>query len=124
MKRKNIVGGNLKRIRTEMELTQEEVALRSELSQGYINQLESGKRMYTQKSLEQIADSLKIPISDFFHQEERSVGVREYKVEYKRKKPPTKKEVLALFNNLPPRLKEHYYSLMTLEKELWGKRQV
>ncbi len=127
MKRKNIVGENLREIRISMELTQEEVALRSGLSQGYINQLESGKRMFTQKSLEQIAEALNMPIINFFKKEkERTVGVceevSEYKIEYKRKKKsPSKKEILALLHDLPPRLREHYLTLLKLEKELWGK---
>lgn len=60
-KRKNLVGKNLRKIRMQMGHTQEEVALRSCLSQGYINQLESGKRMFTQKSLEKIAEALDVP---------------------------------------------------------------
>ena len=51
-------------------LTQEEIALESGLSQGYINQLESGKRRYTQKSLELIADALSIPVVELFKEEE------------------------------------------------------
>ena len=123
MKRKNMVGENLKKIRADKGLTQEEVALRSGLSQGYINQLESGKRMYTQKSLEQIAAALDISITDFFREEETTAGVREYKAGYNRSKPPTKKEILALLIGLPPKLKEHYFSLLKLEKALWEKHQ-
>jgi len=124
MQRENIVGENLRKIRIKIGLTQEEVALRSGLSQGYINQLESGKRMFTQKSLEQIAKALKIPIIDFFRfEKEKSVGVREEATEYKykRKKSPSKKEILALLNELPPRIREHYLTLLKLEKELWRK---
>lgn len=126
MQRKNIVGENLRKIRIRMGLTQEEVALRSGLSQGYINQLESGKRMFTQKSLEQISKALKIPIIDFFkfkEEKEKSVGVREEVPEYKyrRKKSFSKKEILALLNELPPQLRDHYLTLLKLEKELWKK---
>ena len=123
MKRKNMVGENLKKIRTDKGLTQEEVALRSGLSQGYVNQLESGKRMYTQKSLEQIADALDISIADFFREDETNASVREYKSEDNRTKPPTNKEISALLNGLPPKLKEHYFSLLKLEKALWEKHQ-
>lgn len=123
MKRENMVGENLKKIRMDMGLTQEEVALRSGLSQGYINQLESGRRMFTQKSLEQIADALDISITDFFREEETTAGVREYNTEYNRSKPPTKKDIFALLSILPPKLKEHYFSLLKLEKALWEKHQ-
>lgn len=123
MKRENMVGKNLKKIRADKEFTQEEVALRSGLSQGYINQLESGRRMFTQKSLEQIADALDVSIADFFRKEGTTTGVSESNVEYNRTKPPTKKEIFALLSSLPPILKEHYFSLLKLEKVLWEKRQ-
>ena len=85
MKRKNIVGENLRKIRIKMGLTQEETALRSNLSQGYINQLESGKRMFTQKSLELIAKALNIPLIDFFKDEGGADSVHEDVSEYKYK---------------------------------------
>ncbi|MDI6759174.1 MAG: helix-turn-helix transcriptional regulator, partial [Candidatus Omnitrophota bacterium] len=58
MKRRdrNIIGENIRKLRMQAGLTQEELALKSGLSQGYVNQLENGKRNYTQKSLELIAD--------------------------------------------------------------------
>jgi transcriptional regulator with XRE-family HTH domain len=123
MSKKNIVGENLRKIRLQMGLTQEEVALRSGLSQSYINQLESGKRMFTQKSLEQIGKALNIPIIDFFRKEEEVATVREESSEYKykRKKRTSKREILELLNGLPPKLKEHYLTLLRLEKELWKK---
>ncbi len=120
MKRKNVVGESLRKIRIRMGFTQEEVALRSGLSQGYINQLESGKRMFTQKSLEQISEALDVPLIDFFRKKERKTdGVREEVSEYKREKSPSKKEILALLNELPLQLREHYITLLKLEKELW-----
>jgi transcriptional regulator with XRE-family HTH domain len=123
MGKKNIVGENLRRIRLRMGLTQEEVALRSGLSQSYINQLESGKRMFTQKSLEQIGKALNIPIIDFFRKEEETPAIREETTEYKykRKKRTSKREILELLNGLPPKLREHYLTLLRLEKELWKK---
>ncbi|HDH11379.1 MAG TPA: XRE family transcriptional regulator [Nitrospirae bacterium] len=123
MKRNNIVGNNLRKTRMKLGLTQEEVALRSGLSQGYINQLESGKRMFTQKSLEQIAEALGISIADFFQKKKKLTGIREDSIEYNRKKPPSQKEIAALLSGLPPKLKEHYFSLLKLEKEMWGKLQ-
>jgi transcriptional regulator with XRE-family HTH domain len=123
MKRKNTVGENLRKIRINMRLTQEEVALRSNLSQGYINQLESGKRMFTQKSLELIAKALNIPLIDFFKDEGGADSVREDISEYKYKsgKGTSKKEILALLSELPAQLREHYLTLLRLEKEFWKK---
>ncbi len=124
MKRKNTVGENLRKIRTGMGLTQEEVALRSGLSQGYINQLESGKRMFTQKSLEQIAEALNVPLLNFFRKSEKKTeGVREDVSGYnKRKKTFSKKEIFTLLNELPAQLREHYLTLLKLEKELWKRK--
>ena len=123
MKRKNIVGENLRKIRIKMGLTQEEAALRSNLSQGYINQLESGKRMFTQKSLELIAKALNIPLIDFFKDEGGADSVHEDVSEYKYKsgKAASKKEILALLSELPAQLREHYLTLLRLEKEFWKK---
>ena|SRR3989338_11702814 len=121
MKRKNIVGENLRKIRLNTGLTQEEVALRSDLSQGYINQLESGKRLFTQKSLELIAEALEVPIIDFFRKEEgRAAGVSEdvSKYKYRRRKASLTEEILALLNELPRRTRKHYLNLLKLEKEL------
>ena len=69
MKRKNIVGNNIRIIRIKKGLTQEALALESGLSQGYINQLENGKRLYTQKSLEMIAESLSTSVINFFKED-------------------------------------------------------
>lgn len=60
MKSKNIVGENIRKFRLSAGFTQEALANRSGLSQGYINQLENGKRNFTQKSLELIAGELQM----------------------------------------------------------------
>ena len=79
--------------------------------------------MFTQKSLEQIAEALGISIADFFQKKKEPAGIHEDSIEYNRKKAPSKKEIAALLSGLPPKLKEHYFSLLKLEKELWGKLQ-
>lgn len=70
MKKRNLVGESIRRLRTEQNLTQEELALRSGLSQGYINQLENGKRKFTQKSLELVSKALSTPIMEFFREKD------------------------------------------------------
>ena len=122
MKRKNIVGDNIRRLRSEAGITQEEVALRSGLSQGYINQLESGKRRFTQKSLELIAEALSVQMSDLFRGEEPSnIPVVKEETRIYGKKGVNKKEFLGLIKELPDHIVEHYFILMKLERELWGK---
>ena len=102
VKKKNIVGDNIRRLRLKDGLTQEELALKSGLSQGYINQLESGKRKFTQKSLESVADTLSVPIVELFSEEEtqRAPAVAE-RFEKHRKRRPDKKEFLDLLKDLP-----------------------
>lgn len=123
MKKKNIVGENIRRLRLKFGLTQEEIALKSGLSQGYINQLESGKRRFTQKSLELIADALSIPMAELFREEEikRAPAIAEGIERYKKKR-PDKKEFLALLNELPEHVVEHYFTLLRLEKEILRKK--
>jgi transcriptional regulator with XRE-family HTH domain len=128
MKKKSVVGENLRKIRLRLGLTQEEVALRSGLSQSYINQLESGKRKFTQKSLENIAKGMNIPLIDFFKKESEDMKVCE-EVSYYGSKAKDKrinkeiKEMIRILSDLPPRLKKHYFELLRLEKALWKKRQ-
>lgn len=99
-------------------LTQEELALKSGLSQGYINQLESGKRRYTQKSLELIADALSIPMSEFFGEDVQHIPMVVEELKGYRKRRPSKKEFLALLNELPDHIVEHYLILLRLEREI------
>lgn len=122
MKKRNIVGDNIRRLRSKTGLTQEEIALKSGLSQGYINQLESGKRKFTQKSLELIADALSVPMVELFRDEAQLAPLVAEKIERYRKKHPDKKEFLALLKGLPEHVVEHYLILLRLEKEIWKKK--
>jgi len=126
MKRQNRVGNNIRRLRTEAGLTQEGLALKSGLSQGYINQLESGKRKFTQKSLELIADALSVPIVALFGEARPSptrTPVVSERVERYRKRRPGKKELLVLLTDLPDHIVEHYLILLRMERDLWKKKR-
>lgn len=102
--------------------TQEQLALESGLSQGYINQLESGRRRYTQKTLELIANALSIPLIEFFKEEDKhSIPVAK-KIENSREKPPDKKEFLSLLNKLPDHIVKHYLTLLKMESEIWKRK--
>jgi len=114
MKRKNIVGSNIRSIRTGKGLTQEALALESTLSQGYINQLESGSRLYTQKSLELIAEALSTPMVDFFKEE--AVPNNQTKNHTDRKN--YTKELTSLLNGVPDHIIQHYITLIKLEKQI------
>lgn len=126
MKKRNLVGESIRRLRTEENLTQEELALRSGLSQGYINQLENGKRKFTQKSLELISKALSIPIMELFSEKEAFPAplVKEEMAEYGGK-PRQIGELTELLKALPAHIVEHYLTLLKMEAELQrkGKRR-
>jgi transcriptional regulator with XRE-family HTH domain len=123
VKKKNIAGDNIRRLRIKAGLTQEELALKSGLSQGYVNQLESGKRKFTQKSLELIADALSVTMAELFREEGgKSAPAVAEKIERYRKRRPDKKEFLTLLKELPEHIVDHYFILLKLEKEIWEKK--
>jgi len=124
MGKKNTVENNIMKFRLKAGITQEELALRSGLSQGYINQLEHGKRNYTQKSLELIAVALSVPLIEFFKEGEieqasavaEDVGIYQKKRSYK-------KEFMPILNDLPEYIVGHYLTLLKLELELMRKKK-
>ena len=122
MEKKNVVGSNIRKFRLKAGITQEELALMSELSQGYINQLESGKRNYTQKSLGLIANALSIPIIEFFREDEEIPLVSEKESSYLKKR-SYKKKFIQILNDLPEHIVEHYLTLLKLEKEVQMKNK-
>lgn len=125
MKKDNVVGEKIRKLRLEDELTQEELALKSGLSQGYINQLENGRRNYTQKTLELIAQALSVPIITFFEENAESINTSDQKTlvaENQRKRLEYKKEVNSLLKGMPECIIEHYIILMKLEKKLLERR--
>lgn len=123
MKKRNIVGDNIRRLRLDAGLTQEELALKCGLSQGYINQLESGKRRFTQKSLDMIADTLSIPLMELFREGEvQHVPAVSEDIKRYRKRRFDKKEFLALLKELPEHITEHYFTILKLEREIREKK--
>jgi transcriptional regulator with XRE-family HTH domain len=100
-------------------LTQEGLALKSGLSQGYINQLENGKRKYTQKTLELITEVLCVNASDLLAmnlKEEKSIPKNEPTDTEKRRR--FIKDLRNLLRDMPINTLEHYVKLFKLEKEL------
>lgn len=125
MTRQNIVGDNIRKLRTKAGFTQEDLAHKSGLSQGYINQLESGKRRFTQKSLESIAGGLAVSLEALFKGSKTTMVPQAFASTPKaRKKRPDKKEFLTLLNSLPDQIVEHYLTLLKMEKKIWDKRKI
>jgi len=113
-----IIGFNIKKFRQLKGYSQEALALESGLSQGYINQLENGKRNYTQKSMERIASALSISVGEFFKVEDSNLADSKKNPLRSIKKSVYKKELSLLLKGLPDHIIEHYLSLLRLEKEL------
>jgi len=61
---KEIFGQNVRRIRNEAGLSQEELAFRSKLHRTYISSLERGERNVSLENIFAIADALKVPPGD------------------------------------------------------------
>lgn len=119
MKINNPVGDNIRKYRARTGLTQEGLALKSGLSQGYINQLENGKRKYTQKTLELIAEALCVNVPDLLimnQSEEEYITKNEMTDTEKRKR--FTKDLRNMLHDMPINALEHYVKLFKLEQEL------
>jgi len=115
----NVVGENIRKIRILSGITQEELALKCNLSQGYINQLEHGKRKYTQKSLELIVEALAVPVIELFR-EEKTEHISEAVKPYKTRRSDNK-VLLSLLDDLPDHIVSHYLVLLRIERDLLAK---
>jgi len=112
---KNVVGMNIRRLREERNLTQEELALRCDLTQGYINFLENGKRGYSQKSLSRIAKAFDIDVSRLFESKESErFKVAEGMTTYGKRK-RLYEEIIALLDKLPDAVVKHYKTILSAE---------
>lgn len=69
------IGQKIRELRTLNGLTQEELADRSELSKGFISQLENDLTSPSISTLEDILQCLGVTISEFFTQEEEPVQI-------------------------------------------------
>jgi transcriptional regulator with XRE-family HTH domain len=72
MDMRKLVGGNVKRVRQEKGLTQEELAERSGFSQQYISGLEQGRRNPTIVTLYELAVALGVSHLDLLQTSEQA----------------------------------------------------
>lgn len=66
---KKEIGHKIRNLRTTAELTQEELAQRAGLTDGFISQVERGKTSLSVDSLKMILDALNVSLSEFFREE-------------------------------------------------------
>src|SRR3990167_1922478 len=123
--KKNIVGNNVRMIRERLGITQEELALRSGLTQGYINFLENGKRGYSERSLEKIVNALGIQISGLFEEKikEEPTIVAEQAISYGKRR-RIYDTIINLLEKLPAPVINHYRILLEAEVEMRNKGSV
>lgn len=72
-----IIGRRIRRLRLAAEMTQEELAERSDLTAGFISQVERGKTSISIDSLMMILDALNVNISEFFRPTEEKIVFRD-----------------------------------------------
>src|SRR3990172_785345 len=123
--KRNIVGNNVRTIRERLGITQEDLALKSGLTQGYINFLENGKRGYSERSLEKIANALGIQISGLFEEkmkEEPTIVAEQPLVYGKRRR--LYDTIINLLEKLPTPVIDHYRILLKAEVEMRNKGSV
>lgn len=108
-------------MREGLNLTQEELALRCDLTQGYINFLENGKRGYTKKSLAKIAKALGVHISQLFEEKKILDYVAEPPAAYG-KRSRVYDEIIALLDRLPNNVVGHYKTLLAAEVRIKSKK--
>src|SRR3972149_10365780 len=123
--RKNIVGNNLRMMRERLGITQEDLALKSGLTQGYINFLENGKRGYSERSLEKIANALGIQILGLFEEktkDEPAIVAKQALLYGKRR--CIYDTILSLLEKVPAPVINHYKILLEAEVEIRNKGPV
>jgi len=71
---RQVVARNLRRIRGERSLTQEELGFRAEVNRGYISDLEQGKYNASVAILEKLAKALNVDPSAFLEPPSKRTG--------------------------------------------------
>lgn len=61
------VGQRIKELRKELNLSQEALALKSEVDRTYVTDVENGRRNVSLEILEKLVKGLKVSIAEFFN---------------------------------------------------------
>jgi len=64
------VGQRIRQLRKELELSQEALALKSEVDRTYVTDVEAGRRNVSLEILERLIKGLDVSVADFFYSKE------------------------------------------------------
>ena len=64
------VGQRIRQLRKELELSQEALALRSEVDRTYVTDIENGRRNVSLEILERLIKALNVSFTEFFNAKE------------------------------------------------------
>lgn len=64
------VGLRIRQLRKELELSQEALALKSEVDRTYVTDVEAGRRNVSLEILERLIKGLDVSVADFFYSKE------------------------------------------------------
>ncbi len=64
------VGQRVRQLRKELELSQEALALKSEVDRTYVTDVEAGRRNVSLEILERLIKGLDVSVADFFYSKE------------------------------------------------------
>jgi len=67
-----LVGSVIRELRKQRKLSQEQLALRADLTTSYIGMLERGLKSPTVDTLEKLSSALEVNIAELFHSSEKS----------------------------------------------------
>lgn len=74
MKARALVGWNIRRIRSEMGISQERLAFDADVDRSYLGGLERGEHNPTVDVLEKISITLNVKLSEFFNEYDPKIG--------------------------------------------------
>jgi len=77
---KEQVGQRIRILRKDLNLSQEALALKSEVDRTYITDVENGRRNVSLEILERIIEALEISVSDFFNDVEFKKEIQKTKI--------------------------------------------
>ena len=64
---RKLIGDSIRRSRKAAKLTQEALAEKVHLNPKYIGEIERGEKIISIEALMRIAETVKVPLSEFFH---------------------------------------------------------